>query len=76
MTGLVSDTHAAIWFLAGLPGLSAAAKDAMNAALGSGGAIVLSTMPDRIIAATALLVNLPLVSRDRKIRASALRPIW
>ena len=33
-------------------------------------------MPDRIIAATALHLGVPLVSRDRKIRASAVRTIW
>lgn len=33
-------------------------------------------MPDRIIAATALYMNLPLVTRDRKIRASAITTVW
>jgi len=33
-------------------------------------------MPDRIIAATALHLNLPLVTRDAKIRASGLPTIW
>jgi PIN domain nuclease of toxin-antitoxin system len=33
-------------------------------------------MPDRIIAATALHLGLPLVSRDRKIQASAVQTIW
>jgi PIN domain nuclease of toxin-antitoxin system len=33
-------------------------------------------MPDRIIAATALHLNVPLVSRDRKIQASAIQTIW
>jgi PIN domain nuclease of toxin-antitoxin system len=33
-------------------------------------------MPDRIIAATALHLGLPLVSRDRKIQASAIQTIW
>lgn len=33
-------------------------------------------MPDRIIAATALVLNVPLLSRDRKIRASAVQTIW
>lgn len=33
-------------------------------------------MPDRIIAATALHLDLPLVTRDEKIRASGLRTIW
>ncbi len=33
-------------------------------------------MPDRIIAATALYLNLPLVTRDGKIRATDLTTIW
>ena len=33
-------------------------------------------MPDRIIAATALHLGVPLVSRDRKIRASSVETIW
>ena len=33
-------------------------------------------MPDRIIAATALHMGLPLISRDRKIRLSAVKTIW
>jgi len=35
-----------------------------------------SDMPDRIIAATALHLNLALVSRDRKIQASGIETIW
>jgi PIN domain nuclease of toxin-antitoxin system len=33
-------------------------------------------MPDRIIAATALHLNLPLVTRDGKIRATRIHTIW
>jgi PIN domain nuclease of toxin-antitoxin system len=33
-------------------------------------------MPDRIIAATALHLNLPLISRDGKIRLSEIATIW
>lgn len=33
-------------------------------------------MPDRIIAATALHLGLPLVTRDGKIRASSVTTIW
>jgi len=33
-------------------------------------------MPDRIIAATALHLNVPLVTRDGKIRATNLTTIW
>lgn len=33
-------------------------------------------LPDRIIAATALALDLPLITRDQKIRASQLETIW
>ena len=33
-------------------------------------------LPDRIIAATAVALRVPLVSRDRKIRASMVNTIW
>lgn len=33
-------------------------------------------MPDRIIAATALHLNLPLITRDRKIQAARVTSIW
>lgn len=33
-------------------------------------------LPDRIVAATALALNLPLVSRDAKIRAARVQTIW
>jgi PIN domain nuclease of toxin-antitoxin system len=37
---------------------------------------LVSDMPDRIIVATALHLNLPLVSRDRKIRLANITTIW
>jgi len=37
---------------------------------------VVPDMPDRIIAATALVLGLPLVTRDGKIRASGIETIW
>ena len=37
---------------------------------------VVPDMPDRIIAATALHLGVPLVSRDRKIQASPIQTIW
>jgi PIN domain nuclease of toxin-antitoxin system len=33
-------------------------------------------MPDRIIAATALRLSVPVISRDAKIRLSAVPTIW
>lgn len=33
-------------------------------------------LPDRIIAATALHLGLPVISRDRKIRLSNIRTVW
>jgi PIN domain nuclease of toxin-antitoxin system len=36
----------------------------------------LPDMPDRIIAATALHLGVPLVSHDRKIRLSAVATVW
>lgn len=33
-------------------------------------------MPDRIIAATALFLGVPVISRDRRIRASNVATIW
>ena len=33
-------------------------------------------LPDRVIAATALSLQLPLVSRDRKIRLAQIQTIW
>lgn len=37
---------------------------------------VIPDMPDRIIAGTALYLNLPLVTRDQRIRSSGLETIW
>jgi PIN domain nuclease of toxin-antitoxin system len=33
-------------------------------------------LPDRIVAATAVALRVPLISRDRKIRASQVHTIW
>jgi PIN domain nuclease of toxin-antitoxin system len=33
-------------------------------------------MPDRIIAATGLSLNIPIISRDGKIKASKIKTIW
>ena len=33
-------------------------------------------MPDRIVAATAVYFDVPVISRDRRIRATSLKTIW
>jgi len=37
---------------------------------------VVPDMPDRIIAATALSLNLPLVTRDKRIQTALIKTIW
>ena len=37
---------------------------------------IVPDMPDRIIAATALHLGLPLVTRDRRLQAAGLNTIW
>ena len=37
---------------------------------------VVPDLPDRVIAATALVYQLPLISRDRQIQAANLNTIW
>ena len=37
---------------------------------------VVPDMPDRIIAATALQLQLPLVTRDRRLQAAGIQTIW
>jgi PIN domain nuclease of toxin-antitoxin system len=37
---------------------------------------VVPEMPDRIITATALSLNVPIISRDAKIQAANLPTIW
>jgi PIN domain nuclease of toxin-antitoxin system len=33
-------------------------------------------MPDRIVAATGLYFGIPVISRDRRIRASNIQTVW
>jgi PIN domain nuclease of toxin-antitoxin system len=37
---------------------------------------IVPDMPDRIIAATALHLGLPLVTRDRRLQAAGIQTIW
>ena len=39
-------------------------------------ALSLRQIPDRIIAATALYLNVPVISRDRRIQLSSIDTIW
>jgi PIN domain nuclease of toxin-antitoxin system len=133
MAGLVTDTHALIWYLSASPRISRIAFERMEATLARGDSLFVPSiclveilylveksripyaawerlsdyldrldsgmkvaaldravaaaisripreqvpdMPDRIIAATALHLNLPLVTRDRKIRTSEVESVW
>lgn len=58
-------------------GLTIAPVDALVAnALENVPRSVVPDMPDRIIAATALHLGLPLVTRDRRLKASGIATIW
>jgi PIN domain nuclease of toxin-antitoxin system len=129
----VADTHTALWYLAGDPRLSKAAKEFIDRASGNDLRVAVSPislvelaylvekgrvpilayemlgealadpdhafvecpftsavadslrlidrseipdMPDRILAATAGHLNVPIISRDRRIRSSILTTIW
>jgi PIN domain nuclease of toxin-antitoxin system len=37
---------------------------------------IVPDMPDRIIAATALYLDLPLITRDRRLQAAGIQTIW
>ncbi len=134
MADVVIDTHAAIWYFANSPEISALATQTIDNAVTNGDSVILATisiveivylidkrklvpqtlsrliqslklpnnsfvsqdltediaqtlqqiprstvpdMPDRIIAATALYLNLPLVTKDRKIQAlQSIQTIW
>jgi len=134
MADVVIDTHAAIWYFANSPEISALATQTIDNAVTNGDSVILATisiveivylidkrklvpqtlsrliqslklpnnsfvsqdltediaqilqqiprstvpdMPDRIIAATALHLNLPLVSKDRKIQAlQSIQIVW
>jgi PIN domain nuclease of toxin-antitoxin system len=134
MSDLVIDTHAAVWYFAKSPDMSATARTAVNNAVASGNLIILPAisiveivyliekgrlipqalaslmqylklpntsfitqnlteeiaqtlqqiprrivpdMPDRIISATALYLNLPIVTKDRKIQnLQSIQTIW
>lgn len=81
MITAVIDTHALIWYLYDDARLSNTARQFMETAADSQDQIALSSitlidMPDRIIAATAIQRNVPVISRDGKIRISNIQTIW
>lgn len=84
MFSAVADTHAVIWYLYADGRLSASARDAIERAAAGGDQVAFSAitlaeivyLADRIIAATALALGMPLISRDGKIRLSGVSTIW
>ncbi len=88
MSAVVADTHAIIWYFRSPDKLSLEAAIALDGAVNNGYPIYLSAISlveitylvergDRIIAATALYLGLPLVTKDHKIRElSIIQTIW
>ncbi len=92
MLAAVADTHALIWYLYDDSRLSAYVRGFMIDTANRSGQIALDLpivrtlsrvsaaqvpdMPDRIIAATAPHLGVPLISRDRQITLSSVQTIW
>lgn len=89
MGAVVADSHTVLWYLSGDTRLSRQALSDPSAGfevapLDLQVAIavrriprdVIPDLPDRVIAATALALQLPLVSRDYRIRAAQITTIW
>ncbi len=81
----VVDTHAAIWYIFDDPRLSSIARVEMDMAAATGQQIAVSSISllemvylvDKgRIAATAIHLGVPLISRDSKIRSSSVPTIW
>ncbi len=91
MPGIVVDTHTIVWYLedavvretlvqtlddpaspCSLVPLDRAVADALRRVPRN----EVPDLPDRIIAATAVALAVPLVSHDSKIRASQIQTIW
>ena len=64
MNRFVTDTHALYWHLTQDPKLSPAAQQIPRSAV--------PDMPDRIITATALQLDLPLITKDEDIQKPAI----
>ena len=85
MLRAVADTHAVIWYIFGDARLSTTARNTIGQIAAEGSQVAFSSitlaeivylMPDRIIAATALYLNLPVISRDHRIQLSDIDTIW
>lgn len=86
----VLDTHAAVWYLLDAKSLSASIFSAQEnpafavvpldsevaSSLRKIPRDAVPDMPDRIIAATALHLGLPLITRDRRIQSAGIETIW
>jgi PIN domain nuclease of toxin-antitoxin system len=57
----VADTHTALWYLQALRQVPRAQ---------------VPDMPDRIVAATAVYLGVPVISRDARIQSSIIQTVW
>jgi predicted nucleic acid-binding protein len=64
MAGVLADTHALVW------------RQDVAWCVGQAARSAVPDLPDRVIAATALRLNLPLVTRDSKIQAAGITTVW
>ena len=57
----VADTHTALWYLEAMRQVPR---------------VQVPDMPDRIVAATAVYLRVPVISRDGRIRSSNIQSVW
>ncbi len=85
MNDAVTDTHGLIWYLENSPRLGEKGETGLVVvdltvevvkALSKVPRKVVPELPDRIIAATALYLGLPLISRDRAIQQASIEVVW
>jgi PIN domain nuclease of toxin-antitoxin system len=67
---VVADTHAILWYLYNDALLSPLAASILESAEQAGDQIAIASIT------TALHLNLPVISRDRKIQSSIVHTIW
>ncbi|MCL6474890.1 MAG: hypothetical protein K6U75_07555 [Firmicutes bacterium] len=67
------DTHALVWLLVADPRLPRSVRTLVEDATAQGRRVACSA---RIIAATALFLRVPLISRDRKIVVDGVPTLW